>query len=109
VGVNPATTTENAGGICPNIGISNHPDRGHRLAESFHIPWSQESTSMEIHGIIYSCEKEDETKVCSGSTDCCGDNLRCAGNSGDIRAHFAYDSLSSACGCMLLEKFTKIL
>jgi len=86
VGVNPATTTENAGGICPNIGISNHPDRGHRLAESFHIPWSQESTSMEIHGIIYS-----------------------AGNSGDIRAHFAYDSLSSACGCMLLEKFTKIL
>ena len=28
--------------------FSNHPDRRHRLAESFHTPCSQESTSMEI-------------------------------------------------------------
>ncbi len=64
---------------------------------------------MGVHGIIYPSEKEDETKVGSDSADCCGNILHCAGNSGDICTRFAYDPLSSTCGCMLREKLTKVL
>jgi hypothetical protein len=53
--------------------------------------------------------KRNETKVGSDTADSSRNTLCGVGNTGDICAGFAYDSLSSTCCCLLCEKFTKIL